>query len=252
VANRESSLPNLPELIIVGGLDPGGGAGLVRDWLTATERGARPTLIGSAWTDQGPGGVAAVEPRDRRGLVSALDRALAAASGMVAVKVGMIATPDLARAVAEVMEASALPLVFDPVLGASAGGSLFEGSLIGLDPLLRRADLVTPNAAEATALAGVTVEEVDDARRAATILRARGARAVLVKGGHLRGDAVDLLLTAEGETLFRAPRVPGPGLRGTGCALATAIAVELARGGDLAAAVGTAKAWLLGKLRAAA
>jgi hydroxymethylpyrimidine/phosphomethylpyrimidine kinase len=251
VARQESSLSNAAELIAIGGLDPGGGAGLVRDWLTATERGARPTLIGTAWTDQGPAGVAAVEPRAERALAAALGRALAAGGGCVAVKVGMIATPGLAATVAAVLDASQWPVVFDPVLSASAGGSLFAGDLIDLDPLLRRADLLTPNAVEASAMAGVAVETVDDARRAASILRARGARAVLVKGGHLRGDAVDLLLTAGGETLFPAARVPGRGLRGTGCALATAIAVELARGVALAPAVGTAKEWLLEKLRAA-
>jgi hydroxymethylpyrimidine/phosphomethylpyrimidine kinase len=262
VFTAESSGLNEPlriRLVAVGGLDPGGGAGLVRDHDTATALGAESLLVGTAWTDQSPRGVAAVEPRPpeavRAALASALHDAGEPVSGRVvmAVKVGMVATPALAEVIAAALAAFAGPVVFDPVLAASSGGSLFAGPPAALDPLLRQASLVTPNLAEATALAALPrpIATLEEARTAAEALRARGARAVLVKGGHLAGPAVDLLVTAEGAHPLAAERVPGPSPRGTGCALATAIAVELARGCDLAEAVGRAKAWLLARIRAA-
>jgi hydroxymethylpyrimidine/phosphomethylpyrimidine kinase len=231
------------ELLAIGGFDPGGGAGLIRDYYTATALGARIFLVGTAWTDQSPRGVAAVEPRAaaavRAAIITALD------SGTDAVKVGMVATPALAEEIAAALEGFAGPVVFDPVLAASSGGSLFAGPPAALDALVRRAWLVTPNLAEAAALAGSgAVRDLEGARAAAEAIRARGARAVLVKGGHLEGSAADLLVTATGAQTFSAERVPGKSPRGTGCALATALAVELARGRPLPEAVAAAKAWL--------
>jgi hydroxymethylpyrimidine/phosphomethylpyrimidine kinase len=257
VFTAESSLLKEPvriRLVAVGGLDPGGGAGLVRDHETATVLGAEPLLVGTAWTDQSPGGVAAVEPRPpalfRAALENALHGAAAVTRAAMTVKVGMVATPALAEVIAAALASFAGPVVFDPVLAASSGGSLFAGPLAGLDPLLRCASLVTPNLGEAAALAGSgPITTVDGARAAGQALLARGARAVLVKGGHLSGPAVDLLVTAEGVRPLAAERVPGPSPRGTGCALATAIAIALARGCALPDAVERAKAWLLTQIQ---
>jgi hydroxymethylpyrimidine/phosphomethylpyrimidine kinase len=118
-------------------------------------------------------------------------------------------------------------------------------------PLVRRATVVTPNAAEAAALVGGAVATVEDARHAGRALVAAGAAAVLVKGGHLPGAATDLLVTAGGEEAFTAERVPGVSPRGTGCALATALAIELGRGAPLREAVATAKEWLREQIAAA-
>jgi hydroxymethylpyrimidine/phosphomethylpyrimidine kinase len=241
-------------LVAVGGLDPGGGAGLVRDHETATALGAESLLVGTAWTDQSVQGVAAVEPRPPERLRAALENALRAAAAVtpaaMAVKVGMVATPALAEVIAAALANFAGPIVFDPVLAASSGGPLFAGSLAGLDPLLRCASLVTPNLAEAAALAGSgPITTVDGARAAGEALLARGARAVLVKGGHLSGPPIDLLVTAEGIRPLAAERIPGPSPRGTGCALATAIAIALARGSDLPAAVESSKGWLLTRIQ---
>ncbi len=170
----------------------------------------------------------------------------------MAVKVGMVTTLELACAIVDALEGFSVPVVFDPVLGASAGGALFSGDPTGLLPLVRRASLVTPNLAEAGALVGQPApSSLDDARVAGRRLRASGAAAVLVKGGHLPGDAVDLLFTADAEHVFSAPRAPGPSPRGTGCALATAIAVELAAGRPLVEAVAAAKRWLTARIGAA-
>src|SRR4051812_25799694 len=166
-------------LVAVGGLDPGGGAGVIRDYYTATALGARVIVVGTAWTDQSPRGVASVEPREPSAVRAALERALS--SGTAAVKVGMVATPAIAEAIIAALVGFAGPVVLDPVLAASSGGALLEGPPSALDPLVRRAWLVTPNLAEAAALTGRPVTTRADARAAAEALRQRGARAVLVK-----------------------------------------------------------------------
>jgi hydroxymethylpyrimidine/phosphomethylpyrimidine kinase len=235
-------------IVLVGGLDPGGGAGLVRDLLTARARGARGIAVGTAWTEQGHG-VHRVEPRDPEAVRAALARAIAAGPG--AVKVGMV--PDVAGAAA--VEAGLAgypgPIVLDPVLRSSRAGALFRGDPADLLALARRATLVTPNAAEAEALTGRRVGNLDEAAAAGRALVEAGLAAVLVKGGHLGGAgelATDTLVTAAGVRRFAHARVAGGDVRGTGCALATAIAVELARGRALDAALDAASAWLVDAL----
>jgi len=241
-------------VVAIGGVDPSGGAGLVRDFLTARTLGAAVRLVPSAWTDQSSAGVVAVEARSPGALERAVRRAAGwgaggQANGAAAVKVGML--PD-ARAIAEVLTGLADfpgPVVVDPVLGASSGGALFEGSPDEWLGLAVRATLLTPNALEAGALTGIPVRNGDDAIRAGQALLARGAGAVLVKGGHLADatSAIDVLVTRDGAPRrFEAPRVGGPSVRGTGCALATAVAVALARGAALVDAIAFAKSWLHG------
>ncbi len=248
-------MPQLPSpfLVCIGGLDPTGGAGLLRDYLTATALGARATVVATAFTVQSDGGVTGFEPRSPQALAAhiaqVLDHLAGGQSGglagvAVAVKVGMTGTPGGVAAVMDGLRGFAGPVVFDPVLAASSGGTLFAGAPAELLPLAGRASLCTPNLAEAAALLGRPLTTAEDARMAARELRQAGARAVLVKGGHLDGDAVDHLADGVNEQAFSARRLPGDSPRGTGCALATAIAVHLARGATLADAVAAAKAWL--------
>ena len=163
--------------------------------------------------------------------------------------------PD-ARAAGAVLDALAGfggPIVLDPVLAASSGGGLYLGDRGALLALAARATLVTPNAVEAAALAGrAPVTTAEAAAECGRALVALGARAVLVKGGHVDGPvAVDVLVTPDGTRTFTAERLPGPSVRGTGCALATAIAVGLARGLPLGAAIAEAKAWLHAAIQSA-
>jgi hydroxymethylpyrimidine/phosphomethylpyrimidine kinase len=237
-------------VVLVGGIDPGTGAGALRDLLTAAERGARGHVVGTAWTEQDP--VFAMEPRApervRAGLVAAFARI---ASDTTAVKIGMVATAAIAQAVAGALASCSGPVVYDPVLRASSGGLLYDGDRESVLALARQATVLTPNLDEAAWLLDRPVRTRADARAAARALRDLGISAVLVKGGHLDGEATDVLLSPTGETLFAAPRVPGPSPRGTGCALATAIAVELAAGATLEEAVATAKTWLGRRIAAA-
>jgi hydroxymethylpyrimidine/phosphomethylpyrimidine kinase len=142
---------------------------------------------------------------------------------------------------------------------ASHGGALWRGEPSQLMPLLRRAGLATPNVPEASALTGRTIGSIADASDAAVALRHAGLSAVLLKGGHLahrEGDqtteVTDLLATARGERRYTHPRLLGASAspRGTGCALATAIAIDLGAGHELEVAVERATVWLAERIRA--
>jgi hydroxymethylpyrimidine/phosphomethylpyrimidine kinase len=249
------ALPQIdsPQVVVVGGVDPGGGAGLLRDMATARSLGARAHAIGTAWTEQGPE-VHRVEPR----APAAVRDALAAAVRSLrpsAVKIGMAVGPATAVGLVDGLADFAGPVVVDPVLATSRGGSLWAGSPPDLLPLLRRATLVTPNAPEAAALAGQAVTTVDDAVAAGRFLVGQqGLRTVLIKGGHLdlaAGQVTDTLVEAGRVSFIRHARASGPGPRGTGCALATAIAVGLGRGRPVSQAVEEAIAWLATAIRSA-
>lgn len=241
-----------PHVVAVGGLDPSGGAGLVRDVLTGRVLGARVLLVGTAWTRQDESGVKGVEPRCPDMVRAGLEEALAGCpANRTAVKIGMVATPGIAAALRSALDVWQGPVVFDPVLGASGGGSLFAGTPADLGSLLGRAALLTPNLAETAWLTGWVVETLDQARYAARELVDRGSAAVLVKGGHLAGPPTDVLHSATGERLYPGTRLPGLSPRGTGCALATAIAVGLAGNQSLEKAIDAAKTWLAGRIQSA-
>ena len=231
-------------IVVVGGLDPGAGAGIARDLLTAATLGVGVLLVGTAWTEQGAHSDRTVEARPAERVSAAMAAALAKIRGTGAVKIGMVATAAIANALDGALAQYAGPVVYDPVLRASSGDALYDGDRQSVLALARRATLLTPNLAEAAWLLDRPVETESDARAAGRDLRGLGIRAVLVKGGHLQGDATDILLSSAGETLFSSPRIAGPSPRGTGCALATAIAVGLARGETLDRCVAAAKAWL--------
>jgi hydroxymethylpyrimidine/phosphomethylpyrimidine kinase len=242
------ALPQIDSTLVVvaAGVDPGGGAGLLRDVATVRALGARAHAVGTAWTEQGDG-VHRVEPRAPEAVRAALAEALATLRP-AAVKIGMAVGPATAAALVEALDGYTGPIVVDPVLATSRGGSLWSGAPRELFPLLRRATLVTPNAVEAGTLAGRSATTVAEAEAAARqLVELDALRAVLVKGGHLvvtDGAVVDLLVTASATERLSHPRIPGPSPRGTGCALATAIAVELGRGRPLDLAIRTAVDWL--------
>lgn len=230
---------------MVGGLDPGGGAGILRDALTAAALGASAHAVGTGWTQQGAG-VHQVEARAPEAVEQALRQAIAA-GGVAAVKVGMAVGPATVQAILAGLAGYRGPVVVDPVLATSRGGALWAGPPDGLLPLLRRATLVTPNASEAAALANQPVATVEDAESAAQGLVARQRlAAVLVKGGHLAGEGpiTDILVTPAAVNRLTHDRVPGPSPRGTGCALATAAAIALGQGQSLPSAIRWATRWL--------
>lgn len=232
-----------PSVLVVAGLDPSGGAGLLADADAVRAAGARPLLCAAALTVQ--------TTRAARGFFSVPAevvrdqvRALAEEERIDAVKLGMLGTAEVAEALAEFADDGPLaevPWVVDPVLRASSGAELMEGGAAGYGPLLRQGTVLTPNLGEAGALlGGPAPTSPDEMREAARALLARGVGAVLLKGGHLDGAAWDLLVEAGGERGFAGARIPGD-RRGTGCRLASFLAGRLAAGAALAEGVGEAK-----------
>jgi len=239
--------------LTIAGSDSGGGAGVQADLKTLEAHGVYGASVITALTAQNTVGVEGILEVPASFVAAQID-AVATDIRFHAVKTGMLGAPDVVEAVAACLERHALgPLVVDPVMISKSGHSLLPAEAVAAvrDRLLPLADLVTPNAHEAGALAGFPVETLDDARRAAGAILAMGPAAVLVKGGHLAGeaDAVDVLLDAAGETLFRAERIDTVHTHGTGCTYASAIAANLARGFDLRESVARAKRYLTEAIR---
>ena len=171
-----------------------------------------------------------------------------------AVKTGMLATAEVVETVAEGVARWALaPVVVDPVMVTSNGDPLVDDAAVAalVARLLPLAAVATPNAHEAARLVGFDVTSLGDARRAARAILAMGPQAVLVKGGHLDAetDAVDVLVTADGEHVFREARIETPHTHGTGCTYASAVAANLARGMALPDAVRRARSYVQHAIR---
>jgi hydroxymethylpyrimidine/phosphomethylpyrimidine kinase len=232
-------------VLVVAGSDSGGGAGLQADIRTITRLGGYAMTAVTAVTVQNTLGVFAVETMPAW-LVADQMRTVLDDIGADAIKIGMLATGEIATAAADMLDrpaASGIPVVLDTVLISSSGRVLLDDP--GIDVLRRRllpkAWLITPNLPEAEALTGAKIADLDAMERAAAALLDLGARNVLVKGGHLLGDdLLDLLVGEDGRQEFRHARVHTRHTHGTGCTLASAIAVRLAQGHGLTDAVATA------------
>ena len=234
----------LGRVLIIAGSDSGGGAGLQADLKTVTALGGYAATAVTAITVQNTLGVTGVLPVPAD-MVAAQARAVLEDIGADALKTGMLGDIAMVETVAAILDSAAgIPAVVDPVMTAKGGAALLATD--AMDAVRRlmvpRARLLTPNVPEAEALTGLGIASLDDQRRAGEALLARGARAVLMKGGHLHGERVtDLLLTPQGETLFESARLETRHTHGTGCTLASACAAGLAQGLTLEAAV--ARAW---------
>ena len=230
-------------VLIIAGSDSGGGAGIQADIKTVTALGGYAATAITAVTVQNTLGVSAVHPIPAP-VVTAQARAVLDDLGADAIKTGMLGDAAMVEAVAEVLAGAGLPAVIDPVMVAKGGASLLapDATAAVRRRLVPLAALLTPNVLEAQALSGLQIASLDDQRRAGDALLAAGAKAVLMKGGHLPGaQVVDLLITPGGETAFEAERSPGRHTHGTGCTLASACAAGLAQGLGLTEAV--ARAW---------
>jgi hydroxymethylpyrimidine/phosphomethylpyrimidine kinase len=231
-------------VLAIAGSDSSGGAGIQADVKTITALGAYAATAITAITVQDSRAVHAIHKLPPSLVGQQIARALAD-PGADAVKTGMLVDAPTIAAVAGALRAAAgVPLVVDPVMLASSGARLLAEDALGAlrAELFPLAALVTPNVPEAEILAGMKIRDRASMERAACAI---GARAVLVKGGHLPGQTVvDVLATEAGVIVFEQPRIPGVPCRGTGCTLASAIAAGLAQGMGLADAVGRARAYL--------
>ena len=240
-------------VLIIAGSDSGGGAGLQADLKAVTMLGGFAATAVTAITVQNTLGVHDVHPLPLD-LIEAQARAVLDDIGADAIKTGMLGSVEVVERVAAILDTSAAPAVVDPVMVAKGGHPLLAEAAVAAvrDLMIPRAALLTPNAPEAEALTGLEVRDLDGQRRAGEALLALGARAVLMKGGHVAGDTVlDLLLTPAGETVLEGPRVETRHTHGTGCTLASACAAGLARGLPLERAVAEAWAYVAEAIRRA-
>ncbi|MHB1193381.1 MAG: bifunctional hydroxymethylpyrimidine kinase/phosphomethylpyrimidine kinase [Longimicrobiales bacterium] len=235
-----------PIALTIAGSDSGGGAGIQADLKTFQAFGVFGTSAITAITAQNTLGVTAVHavPLD---VVRAQIDAVVTDLPPAALKTGMLATAELVRTVAAAIRRHGLTrYVLDPVMVSTSGHRLLdedaEATLVR--ELLPLAALVTPNLHEARILTGEEVASLEDMRRAAQALVGMGAGAALLKGGHLDGDAVDLLWDGAEERIWRKPRLATRNTHGTGCTLSAAVAAGLARGLPLADATDRAVRWV--------
>ena len=245
-----------PRVLSIAGSDSGGGAGIQADLKTFAALGCFGMTAITALTAQNTCGERAIHPVPPDMLRAQIDAVLEDI-GADAVKVGMLHSPEIVRTVAQAIDRHQLQrVVFDPVMVATSGAKLIDDPAIAVlvSELFPRATLITPNLDEAALLVGRPLTSAQDMAQAAAELLARGARAVLLKGGHLAGEVVtDLLLASGREPLWmEAPRIATANTHGTGCTLSSAIAAHLALGATLAQAVQQARDFVRQALQAGA
>ena len=246
------SLPK-GRVLIIAGSDSGGGAGIQADIKAVTMLGGYAATAITAITVQNTLGVHGVHPLPLD-LITAQARAVLDDIGADAIKTGMLGSVGVVEAVAAILDSATVPAVIDPVMVAKGGAALLDDAAIGAvrTLMIPRAALLTPNAPEAEALTGIAVTDLEGQRRAGEALLRLGARAVLMKGGHVPGEVLtDLLLTPDGETLLTSERIDTRHTHGTGCTLGSACAAGLARGLPLEQAVAQAWAYVAEAIRRA-
>ena len=242
-------------VLIVAGSDSSGGAGIQADIKTVTALGGYAATAVTAITVQDTTGVSAIADV-APDVVAGQMRAVLDDIGADAIKLGMVHTAEIIEAVGAVLDGAAcgIPTVVDPVMAAKSGAALLEdgASQAFRARLLPRATVITPNIPEAEALTGFEIGDVDDMVHAARMLITFGAPAVLLTGGHGKGDTItDVLISDAGTERFEGPRIDTTHTHGTGCTLASAIATGLAQGLDLSAAVRRARAYVFEAIRTA-
>ena len=232
-----------PVALTVAGFDPSGGAGVVADVKTFTAFGCFATAAVTSLTYQNTTGVYGAS-HQTADAVAAQVLAVTTDFRVAGAKTGMLPTREVIEEVARLFRERGLPApVVDPVVRSTSGYDLIDDA--ALDALKREllplAAVVTPNIPEAERITGLEIRNVNGMAEAARAMREMGARAVLVKGGHLVARAVDVLDDGGEVTYFDSPRIETTSTHGTGCTLAAAIAAGLARGRDLETSVGAAK-----------
>jgi hydroxymethylpyrimidine/phosphomethylpyrimidine kinase len=240
-------------VLVVAGSDSGAGAGIQADIKTVAALGGYATTAITALTAQNTLGVHAVMalPADfvRRQMEAVLDDI-----GADCIKTGMLHDAGILNAVADVIESRAtdIPLVVDPVMISTSGTRLLDADAVAMlmHRLFPRAMVLTPNLPEAEALTGMALHDLEGMKRAAQALLTSGARHVVLKGGHLPGPVVQDIFCGDGETIvMESPRIETRHTHGTGCTLASAIAVGLAQGMAPLPAVRRAREYLTAAIR---
>jgi hydroxymethylpyrimidine kinase/phosphomethylpyrimidine kinase len=251
-----------PVALTIAGFDPSGGAGVIADIQTFLAFDCVPTAAITSLTFQNSAGIFGAIHQSAESLRAQVSP-IAGERRIATAKTGMLPTREIVVEVARLFRETELPApVVDPVLRSSSGYSLMEEDAIEVlvRELMPLARVITPNIPEAERLTGLRIENEDGMRYAALKLREMGARAVLVKGGHLKerseagdqrsenAEAIDVL-DDEGVTVFRGEWIDAPPVRGTGCMLSAAMAACLGKGMSLQEAVGAARSFVSDAIR---
>ncbi|WP_375256567.1 bifunctional hydroxymethylpyrimidine kinase/phosphomethylpyrimidine kinase [Streptomyces sp. PKU-EA00015] len=244
-------MPIPPRVLTVAGSDSGGGAGIQADLKTMLALGVHGMSVLTAVTAQNSTGVQGAWELPVEA-VRAQYRSVVDDIGVQAVKTGMLASAELVGTVAELLAGTEVPVVVDPVGVSKHGDPLLAASALDSvrTELLPRATVATPNLDEVAQLTGIEVHDEPGMRRAADAVLGFGPRWALIKGGHLAGDAVDLLTDGTEEHWMRAGRHDNRHTHGTGCTLASAVASGLAKGMSVPDAVRAAKEYVTGAIAA--
>jgi hydroxymethylpyrimidine/phosphomethylpyrimidine kinase len=239
-----------PDVLACAGLDPSGGAGLIADVRVLTELGARPVGVVTALTIQNTTGVVEWHASDPE-VVSHQLAFLLTDVEVKAVKIGMVGSLAIAKAIANALHLTNAPVIWDPVAGPTLGNvayhDSFDDAVAALRPHLA---LITPNARELALLTRMPVTDLASAEAAGRVLAQKLDAAVLIKGGHLDGEeSIDVLIHNGAGEQLRGPRIAnGEHVHGTGCALSSAIAAYLAAGKGLVEACHEAKRYVADRI----
>jgi len=240
----------VPKALTIAGSDSGGGAGIQADLKTFSALGVYGSTVITALTAQNTKEVIDVLETPVAMVRAQID-AVMTDIGADAVKTGMLSSAEIIGEVAAGVRRFRIEkLVVDPVMVAKSGDRLLRADAVGavLELLLPLTFIVTPNIPEAEVLSGRSIASEADMGEAARAIHARGARFVVVKGGHLEGDAVDIVFDGSNVERFTSPRVNTRNTHGTGCTFSAAITARLAVGRDARDAIADAKAYLYGAL----
>ena len=242
-------------VLICAGSDSGGGAGIQADIKTVTAMGGFASTAVTALTAQNTMGVSSIFEVPINFLLEQI-RLVLSDLGADCIKTGMLHNVGVIEAISEAIEKGANEkyLVVDPVMVAKGGHKLLE--LSALDALksymIARADLLTPNIPEAELLTGSEINNIDTMRRAAHVILEMGSKAVLLKGGHLKGETLtDILVTKDNEKIYSGPRLLTKHTHGTGCSMASAVATGVAQGNTLEMAVERAREYVFTAIKTA-
>jgi hydroxymethylpyrimidine/phosphomethylpyrimidine kinase len=242
-------------VLICAGSDSGGGAGIQADIKTVTALGGFATTAITALTAQNTMGVSSIIEVPINFLLEQI-RVVLSDLGADCIKTGMLHNVQVIEAVSEAIEKDGEKkyLVVDPVMVAKGGHELLELSALHAlkSYMIVRADLLTPNIPEAELLTGLEISDIDTMRRAANAILEMGAKAVLLKGGHLKDETLtDILVTKDTEKTYSGPRLRTKHTHGTGCSMASAVATGIAQGNTLEMAVQRARDYVFTAIKTA-
>jgi len=237
----------IPVALTIAGSDSGGGAGIEADLKTFAVMGVHGTVAITSVTAQNTRNVIGVYDLSPEAVTKQIE-AVYEDLGIDAAKTGMLSNSKIIRAVAETVRRLKFPLIIDPVMVAKSGAPLLRPDAVKslIEDLIPHALLVTPNVPEAERITGVRIKDLEDVKRAAKLLvKDLGARAAIVKGGHLKGEkSIDVLFYNDEYYIYESPRIDKGCTHGTGCGFSAAITANVAKGLELPEAVRIAKRFI--------